>query len=115
MQYTKEFYEKNLLEYKDPETYDKLNNWGKDDDFYLELTNETKGKVIDIACGTGPLTISIYKNGMDVSGVDIMPEMLQKAKQKSEGLNINWIEGDCRNFKLENNFDLVLMTAYAFQ
>jgi len=31
MQYTKEFYENNLLGFKDSETYDLENTWAKDD------------------------------------------------------------------------------------
>lgn len=115
MQYTKQFYEDNLKGYKDPETYDLENTWGKDDDFYLDLAKKSKGKVLDLACGTGRLTIAIHNNGIDVTGLDIMPEMLRMAKQKSVGLNIDWIEADCRNFKLPNTFDLALMTSNGFQ
>jgi len=115
MQFTKEFYANNLTGYKDPETYDLENTWAKDDDFYLELAKATNGKVLDIACGTGRLTIAIHKAGIEITGLDIMPEMLAMAKKKSGGLNINWVEADCRNFNLGETFDLILMTSHGFQ
>jgi len=115
MQFTKKFYEDNLKGYKDAATYDLENTWAKDDEFFLELAKSTKGKVLDVACGTGRLTIAIHKCGIEVTGLDIIPEMLALAKQKSEGLNINWIESDCRNFDLGETFDLILMTSHGFQ
>jgi len=107
--------QKNLEEYKNPEAYDLNNTWGQDDDFYLELAINSKGKVLDLACGTGRLTMAINKSDIEVTGLDITPEMLQLAKTKSEGLNINWVEGDCRSFDLAETFDLILMTSHGFQ
>lgn len=115
MQYSQEFYENNLKGYKDPETYDKENKWAEDDDFYLALAKKSKGKVLDLACGTGRLTIEIHNQGIDVTGLDIMPQMLERARTKSKGADIKWIEGDCRNFELEDTFDLMLMTSHGFQ
>ncbi len=115
MQYSQEFYENNLKGYKDAETYDKENKWAEDDDFYLALAKKSKGKVLDLACGTGRLTIEIHNHGIDITGLDIMPQMLERARNKSKDSGIKWIEGDCRNFELEDTFDLVLMTSHAFQ
>jgi len=63
----------------------------------------------------GHLTIEIHNHGIDVTGLDIVPQMLERARSKSKNSDIKWIEGDCRNFELEDTFDLVLMTSHTFQ
>lgn len=40
-------------------------------------------KVLDLACGTGDMTIAIYKSGFEVIGIDIAEKMLEIAKGKS--------------------------------
>ncbi len=40
--------------------------------------------VIDLACGTGDLSIEMANNGLNVVGVDFCKEMLEKAKEKIE-------------------------------
>jgi trans-aconitate methyltransferase len=41
--------------------------------------------------------------------------MLDLARQKSEGLSIQWIQGDIREFDLKQTFDLIVMTGNSFQ
>ncbi len=45
--------------------------------------------VLDIACGTGDLTIALWKKGLNVTGVDIAEKMVEIAKKKSSVLNIS--------------------------
>lgn len=44
--------------------------------------------VCDLACGTGNITIPLAKRGYSMTGVDISENMLNIAHEKSEGLNI---------------------------
>ena len=39
-------------------------------------------KVVDIACGTGKMTVLLQKKGLSVTGVDISEQMLAVAQQK---------------------------------
>ena len=43
-------------------------------------------KVIDLACGTGDLSIALAKRGLKVTGVDISEGMLEKGREKVEKL-----------------------------
>lgn len=45
--------------------------------------NPTAKKVIDLACGTGELTIRLFEKGFDVVGVDLSEEMLSVAYEKA--------------------------------
>jgi len=46
--------------------------------------------MLDLACGTGTLTIEMKKRGFDIYGVDVSCEMLSQAQQKAaeQGLDI---------------------------
>ena len=47
--------------------------------------------VFDIGCGEGWLAKELFDRGIAVSGVDIVPELVAKAKEKVKGrIHINW-------------------------
>lgn len=43
------------------------------------------GNALDIGCGEGWLVDELAKNGVNVSGVDIIPELVQRTKEKVKG------------------------------
>ncbi len=49
----------------------------------LRLYNHDAGITLDLACGTGSLTLELYKRGYDVYGVDNSVSMLTVAKDKA--------------------------------
>ena len=53
-------------------------------------------RVLDIACGTGNVTIPLARRGAVVTGVDIAPNLLVQARERAaaEGLTIRFDEGD---------------------
>lgn len=52
-------------------------------------------KVLDLGCGTGTLTVMLKHAHPEahITGVDGDPEVLDIARKKSEGVNIQWDEG----------------------
>lgn len=60
--------------------------------------------VLDLACGTGSITIELAKYGYDMIGADISSEMLWAARNKVpaelQAGKILWIEQDMRSFEL---------------
>jgi SAM-dependent methyltransferase len=105
----------NLQEFINPALYDAENRWSVADDFYLALTQQVGGPVLDVACGTGRLTRAIAQTGLPVTGLDIMPAMLERARALSQQLPITWMQADGRTFTLAQPFRCVLMTGHAFQ
>ena len=47
--------------------------------------------VCDLACGTGNITVELAKRGYNMTGVDISEDMLNAAREKSEGLDILYL------------------------
>jgi SAM-dependent methyltransferase len=56
------------------------------------------GSVLDVACGTGRLAIPLARRGYRVTGVDLSPLFIGKARERSadEGLDAEFVVGDMR-------------------
>ncbi len=68
--------------------------------------------VLDLACGTGSLTLLLASKGYNVTGLDRAEGMLNVAREKadSENQKISLHQGDMINFKLDQKFDAILCT-----
>lgn len=105
----------NLEEFADARNYDREDDSDTGVAFYAALAQETGGPILEIACGTGRVSIPIAREGFAVTGLDIVPGMLEQARRKSAGLPTRWVEGDARTFELGEQFRLVFLTGNAFQ
>lgn len=105
----------NLEEFSDPLNYDLEDPSDTGVAFYSALAQEAGGSVLEIACGTGRVTIPIARLGLPVTGLDIVPGMLARAREKSAGLSTRWVAGDARDFDLHEQFRLIFLTGNAFQ
>lgn len=87
-------------------------------EFYLEYAKQAGGEVLDLACGTGRISIPIAEAGIPVTGLDLSQEMLQRARQKAEEAGvadrIRFVHGDMRRFDLERTFPLVMIPFRSF-
>lgn len=109
----------NLEEYEDAERYDlEYGSFEPDGPFFAKLSEPIHGNILDLACGTGRLTIPIseYKARNNIVGLDLSKSMLELARRKSKkNTNIRWVLGDFRAFKLELLFSLIIMGGNSFQ
>jgi SAM-dependent methyltransferase len=67
--------------------------------------------VLDVACGTGVVSVTAAQLGARVTGLDLTPELLERARENSRtgGLEIEWIEGDVEKLPFPDAaFDAVL-------
>ena len=83
--------------------------------FFLKQTKKFGGPVLELACGTGLITIPIAKEGMSVVGLDFSDLMLEHARNKSkeQNLEIDWIKEDMMNFSLNKKFSSIIMPGLA--
>lgn len=106
----------NLEDYADPAFYDAEHpDFEPDGPFYLALAKQIGGPVLELGCGTGRITTPLGQAGIDITGLDIVPEMLACAQHKAQQLSIQWVEGDLRTFQLGRQFSLICATGGAFQ
>lgn len=55
----------------------------------IEKFFKPESTVLDIGCGTGRTTIPLIKNGFNVIGIDLSPEMIAVAKDQAQKFNAN--------------------------
>ncbi len=105
-------------EFRDPQTYD-LEDEGYYDDYPLteQWARSLGGPLLDLACGTGRMALRMAKLGYQVTGVDLMPEMIEWARQKAlrQGVSIDWVIADARTFQLQKQFPFIYMLENVFQ
>ncbi|HEY9529593.1 MAG TPA: class I SAM-dependent methyltransferase [Anaerolineales bacterium] len=109
----------NLEEFSDPPNYDieEGERSAPRIAFYCDLARTIGGPALEIACGSGLVTIPIALQGLDVTGVDLARSMLDHARKKAEaqGLTVRWVEADARSFDLDMQFRFIFITGNAFQ
>ncbi len=98
--------------YDAPSLYDAVVPPGPCEGFYRELANRTGGAVLELACGTGRLSVPIAEDGHEVVGLDSSAAMLRAAQLKAEaaGVGVAFVEGDMRSFDLGRSFALVILS-----
>jgi SAM-dependent methyltransferase len=97
--------------YNDGRHYDaQQKDFAVDIPFYLEQSVNYGDPILELACGTGRVSIPIAKSGFDVTGIDISSGMLNSAAVDAAeaGAKINFIKGDIRNFKIDKKFNLII-------
>lgn len=95
--------------------YDMDSPWSPDRDFYLSLAGKPPWQILDLGCGTGLLCDAYAAKGHKVTGVDPARSMLDVAREKPHGRNIEWIESSAQDYRADKRFDLIIMTGHAFQ
>ncbi|HEU5199983.1 MAG TPA: class I SAM-dependent methyltransferase [Ktedonobacterales bacterium] len=104
--------------YRDPEAYDR-EDAGYDEDRPLteHWARALGGPLLDLACGTGTMAVHLAQQGYQVTGVDIVPEMIAWAAQKAaaQSVSIEWVVADARTFQLHKQFPFIYMLGNAFQ
>lgn len=100
--------------YSDARLYDRLFHGGEQAvDFYRAEADQQGGCVLELGCGTGHKLIPIASDGHPCMGLELSPDMLAAAQRKADerGVEVEWVQGDMREFDLGRTFDLVLIAA----
>jgi ubiquinone/menaquinone biosynthesis C-methylase UbiE len=75
----------------------------------LKKRNFTRNTMLDLACGTGELSVRFAKKGFQVTGVDLSSDMLAVAKAKAEDQRvvIPFFEQDMAELEGLGSFDII--------
>lgn len=79
--------------------------------FIAELPDLPGARVLDVACGTGNTAIPAARAGADVIGIDIVPHLLEQARERAsrEHLNAKFEEGDAEQLRFSDaSFDILI-------
>src|SRR5262249_31012955 len=68
-------------------------------------------RVLDVACGTGVVAVTAARAGARVTGLDLTPQLLERARENARiaAVEIDWHEGDVEQLPFEAGmFDVVV-------
>lgn len=89
--------------------YQTFVNYDEEHDFYNQIIVKNNGKsILEIGSGTGNLAKRFIANQANYKGLDYSPSMIAIAQERNP--SGTFIQGDMRNFKLENPVDSILIT-----
>lgn len=98
--------------YDDPDLYDALLPASPAHlEYYLNLARPCSGGVLDLACGSGQLTVPVASLGGNAAGVDLSSAMLAAARRRAAaaGQRVEWVAADMRDFDLGRRFSLIFI------
>ena len=97
--------------YENAEVYDLQNASSREDiAFYQAMAKKYGGPILELACGSGILSIPIARNGYATTGLDLSERMLDLARIKAKGVeNITFVEADMSDFELGKMYKLVFL------
>ena len=103
-----------LALYEAPDLYDLLASPAPAPEvaFYLDEARRRGGTALELGCGTGRLAIPLARAGMHVTGLDVLPVMLERTKTRATeaGVDMDLVQGDMRTFDLgERRFSLIYL------
>ncbi|MFC5702992.1 class I SAM-dependent methyltransferase [Cohnella faecalis] len=93
------------------QSYDEAMGYiSKNGESLFEWLNAQPGeRIVDFGCGTGELAARIAESGVDVEGVDISPEMIERAKEKFP--HIAFTQANVTTWRPGRKFDAVFSNA----
>lgn len=80
-----------------------------------EMAIAGAGPVLDLGCGTGRVALHLARRGHRVVGVDLEPELIASLRERGEGLPLEGVVADARDFSLEGEFPLALAPMQVLQ
>jgi SAM-dependent methyltransferase len=89
--------------------------------FFVDAARESGGPVLEVGCGTGRVLIPTARAGIEITGLDLSPAMLEVCRQKLKDepeevrARVRLVQGDMRQFELGKPFRLVTLPFRPFQ
>ena len=97
--------------YDHPALYDALMPVRAHLPWYRELARQASAGILELACGTGQLTVPIAAEGLPIAGLDLSEPMLHIARERAAAAKVS-VEhslGDMRDFDLGRRFGLIFI------
>jgi SAM-dependent methyltransferase len=98
--------------YDEPDLYDALLPASAAQlNYYLNVARDSTGPILELACGSGQLTVPVAANGLPTMGLDQSSQMLAAARRRAaaSGTQVQLVESDMRDFDLGQRFSLIFI------
>jgi SAM-dependent methyltransferase len=79
------------------------------------LAHDAGGRVLDIGAGTGRVTIDLARQGIEVVALDNAPALLEALACRAEGLAVEIVLADARDFRLDRPVSLIVVPMQTLQ
>ena len=78
--------------------------------FWVGLAHDYGPRVLELACGTGRISIPIALSGVTIDGLDFSLAMLQLARERAttSGVAATFYHGDIRQLDFDASYDSLL-------
>jgi SAM-dependent methyltransferase len=80
-----------------------------------ELAGAAGGTVLDLGCGTGRVALHLARRGHRVIGLDLEPELIAALAERADGLPLETVAADAREFRLGDEVALALAPMQVLQ
>jgi SAM-dependent methyltransferase len=80
-----------------------------------ELAGDSDGPILDLGCGTGRVALHLARRGHEVLGLDVDPELIAILNARAEGLPLETVLADAREFRLDRGVALALAPMQTLQ
>jgi ubiquinone/menaquinone biosynthesis C-methylase UbiE len=88
----------------------------RDVDLWLDLAEKYGDPILELACGSGRITIPLAKNGFKITAVDYSENMLQLLEKRSQHLkNITPVHSNMIDFSLTGKYKFAFISYSSFQ
>lgn len=89
--------------------------YGDDLPLWREIADDHRGPIVDIACGTGRVTIDLARRGREVIGVDTEAPLLAALRERAAGLRVSTVHADARELVVAQPVTLMLVPMQSVQ
>lgn len=86
---------------------------------FQKILRNPRARVLDLCCGTGDMTLALLRvagaDGARILGADFAHPMLQRARQKSHGTSLRWVEADALRLPFPDRSLGLVTAAFGFR
>ena len=82
---------------------------------WREIADAHRGPIVDVACGTGRITLDLARRGREVIGVDTEADLLAALRTRAAGLQVSTVHADARELVLAEPVALIIVPMQSVQ
>ncbi len=90
-------------------------SYAEDRELWRDIAARTGGPVLDVGAGTGRVTLDLARQGHAVTALDHDASLVEELARRSDGLPVDTVVADAREFDLSQRFALCIVPMQTIQ